>query len=93
VWGNTGVNPKTEVKIREGMAVIGKAMKKAIISFVLLYQKIAPEFIRGACRFEPSCSNYMIMAIEKYGSAKGILKGIVRICRCNPFFKGGIDYP
>ena len=45
------------------------------------------------CRFEPSCSEYMILAVEKYGGVKGLCMGIWRILRCNPLCKGGADYP
>jgi putative membrane protein insertion efficiency factor len=61
-----------------------------IIYFVRLYQKIPHPKL---CRFEPSCSAYMILAVKKYGGAKGFFKGVTRILRCNPFFKGGVDYP
>jgi len=67
-------------------------MKSIIISFILLYQKIAPNKVRCACRFEPSCSNYMIIAINKYGLIKGINTGIKRIMRCR-IPNGGYDYP
>ena len=67
-------------------------MKKLCIKCIKLYQSI-PFKTHNMCRFYPSCSNYMIMAIDKYGTLKGILKGIKRIIRCNPFSKGGIDYP
>ena len=43
------------------------------------------------CRFTPSCSEYTKLAVMKYGTVKGIWKGIKRISRCNPFFTGGID--
>jgi putative membrane protein insertion efficiency factor len=45
------------------------------------------------CRFEPSCSAYMILAVEKHGAVKGFFKGVWRIIRCNPFSKGGEDVP
>lgn len=45
----------------------------------------------GFCRFHPSCSEYSIQAIEKYGILKGGLKACWRILRCNPFNKGGND--
>jgi hypothetical protein len=45
----------------------------------------------GCCRFQPTCSEYAIKAIEKYGLLKGILKACWRILRCNPWNKGGID--
>ena len=43
------------------------------------------------CKFYPTCSEYTKQAIEKYGCIKGIIKGIFRILKCNPFSKGGYD--
>jgi len=57
---------------------------------VEMWQKIPKQ---PHCRFYPSCSNYLLLAVEKYGFLKGAFKGILRILRCNPFFKGGIDFP
>lgn len=45
------------------------------------------------CRFEPSCSEYFIQAVEKYGPLRGACKGAWRICRCNPWGGGGYDPP
>jgi len=45
----------------------------------------------GRCRFHPTCSEYAIAAIEKYGLIIGIFKACWRILRCNPWSKGGID--
>lgn len=66
--------------------------KRLIITLIILYQKYAPEKIRSACLFKPCCSEYMKLAIEKYGALRGILKGIRRICRCR-YPNGGIDEP
>ena len=66
--------------------------KKAIICIIKIYQRYAPEAIRNKCRFEPSCSEYMIIAIEKYGLIKGLRKGFDRLHRCN-INDGGYDYP
>ena len=44
------------------------------------------------CRYYPSCSNYMLIAIKEWGIFKGFLLGIKRICRCRPGKPGGIDY-
>ena len=67
-------------------------LKKALIWFVHLYQRYAPDEVRLKCVFEPSCSEYMILAIKKYGGFKGVLKGVQRLLRCHPP-NGGKDYP
>lgn len=67
-------------------------LKRMAIGTVLLYKAIAPMSIRKECRFTPSCSSYMIMAINKYGLFIGVYKGIRRILRCHPP-NGGEDYP
>ncbi|HHY78122.1 MAG TPA: membrane protein insertion efficiency factor YidD [Clostridiales bacterium] len=66
-------------------------MKYLIIFFIKLYQIVISPISPGKCRFTPSCSNYTIEAIRKYGSIRGIIMGIKRIMRCNPFNPGGYD--
>ena len=68
------------------------SIKHIMLLIVKLYQRIAPISIRSKCRFEPSCSQYMILSIEKYGFIKGFHKGIKRIKRCN-IHDGGYDEP
>ncbi len=70
-----------------------------VVSLIKLYQKILSfdhGFFRflfpfGYCRFKPTCSEYAIQAIQKYGIIKGTLKAGWRILRCNPWNKGGWD--
>lgn len=59
-------------------------MKAAVICLVRIYQRFAPESVRRKCRFEPSCSVYMIQAVEKYGVIRGVRKGVSRLRRCKP---------
>ncbi len=66
--------------------------KWLIIYFIKIYQRFSPESIRLKCRFEPSCSEYMIQAIQKHGIFKGIKQGISRLKRCN-INGGGFDEP
>ena len=66
--------------------------KKMLINAILLYQKYAPERIRQRCVYEPTCSNYMIQAIEKYGVIRGVWKGTRRLLRCH-YPNGGVDNP
>jgi len=68
---------------------INKLIKKFFISLVKFYQLVISPAINGKhiCRFEPTCSSYMIEAIENKGVLKGIFLGTKRILRCNPFSK------
>ena len=74
------------------LAYIFLTTKRMFICAIKLYQKYAPDSLRNKCRFEPSCSEYMILAIEKYGLIKGLQKGICRLKRCN-IDGGGFDFP
>lgn len=65
-------------------------MKSIIINFVRLYQKWISPLFPPSCRYRPTCSTYMIEAVEKHG-IKGVLMGIARILRCHPFVEGGED--
>ena len=67
-------------------------MRTIILFFIRVYQRYASEDIRLACVFTPSCSEYMVLSIEKYGLIYGGIKGVKRLKRCN-FPNGGEDYP
>lgn len=45
----------------------------------------------SACRYHPTCSEYMLQSIKKYGTARGVARGIARLLRCHPFHAGGFD--
>ena len=67
-------------------------MKKILIGLVKIYQKyLSPLKGRSTCIYFPTCSQYAVEAIEKYGALKGGLLTVWRILRCNPFAKGGYD--
>lgn len=67
-------------------------MKKILIGLVKIYQKyLSPLKGYSTCIYFPTCSQYAVEAIEKYGALKGGLLAVWRILRCNPFAKGGYD--
>ena len=69
-------------------------MKKIMIFLLKVYKKTIYQMISACgiyCKYYPTCSEYMVQAIEKYGVIKGFLLGIKRILKCNPFSKGGYD--
>lgn len=65
-------------------------MKNIVIKLIRFYQKIPGSF-HFKCRFQPTCSNYAIEAIERFGVIKGINLSIKRIIKCNPFGPSGYD--
>ena len=66
-------------------------MKQLLIAMVRGYQVGLSPMMGGACRFEPSCSNYMIEALNVHGAVKGTLLGLWRILRCHPWGDYGYD--
>ena len=75
------------------MSVIYRLPALTIIGFVRVYQFTLSPIFGRYCRFQPTCSNYMIQAVEKYGAVRGAAMGIWRILRCHPFCRGGYDPP
>ncbi len=66
-------------------------MKFLVLDFLRLYQTWISPFLPPSCRFTPTCSTYMMQAVEKYGTLRGTWLGTKRILRCQPFCKGGHD--
>jgi len=64
-----------------------------LILAIRAYQVTLSPLIGPVCRFEPSCSRYMIGALRKYGVLKGLWKGTGRVLRCHPWHPGGYDPP
>lgn len=66
-------------------------MKKLILLLIRFYRKYISPLKPPCCIYNPTCSEYAIDAINKYGALKGSFMAIKRILRCNPFSKGGYD--
>lgn len=93
--GTSTALPSTVVSVlAAAVALVFFCLKaKALIrSTVLIYQRYAPEKLRRSCLFTPSCSEYMLLAIDKYGTLVGFFKGCVRLGRCH-HPNGGVDFP
>ena len=68
-------------------------MRHLGIGLVRLYQLlISPMLPAGTCKYHPSCSQYAIDALRKYGLVVGSVKAAWRLLRCNPWSRGGVDY-
>ncbi len=73
--------------------VASRAVSLVLVAFVRVYQYCIRPVLPAACRFQPSCSEYFILAVRKYGPIVGSAKGVWRVCRCHPFNEGGLDPP
>lgn len=71
--------------------VIEMSLRRPVVGAVRAYQKFVSPLLPPSCRYHPSCSEYAVQAVLKYGVLKGSLMGAWRIMRCNPFSKGGFD--
>jgi len=65
-------------------------MRKVLVVIIRAYQ-IATSNVAPRCKYYPSCSNYAVTAIGRYG-VKGVAMSVARIARCNPWSHGGVDY-
>lgn len=66
-------------------------LKKFLINLIKFYRKYISTMKTTKCPYYPSCSEYGLQAVEKYGALKGGALAAYRILRCNPFSKGGYD--
>ncbi len=66
-------------------------MQKLIILIIKFYQKYISPMKRTKCPYYPTCSQYGLEAVKIHGALKGSMLAAWRICRCNPFSKGGYD--
>jgi putative membrane protein insertion efficiency factor len=66
-------------------------MKRVILNSLYFYRKVVSPLKPPTCRFYPTCSQYAVEAVEKYGAAKGSYLSAKRVLKCHPFHPGGYD--
>ncbi|HOC08965.1 MAG: membrane protein insertion efficiency factor YidD [Clostridiales bacterium] len=66
-------------------------MKNILIFIINIYRRFISPIKTGKCRFYPTCSEYAVQSIERYGAVKGMLMAIKRVLKCHPFHPGGYD--
>ena len=65
--------------------------RKLAVGAIRTYKRFISPLLPPACRFTPTCSQYAVIAIQRYGVLRGGVMGAARVLRCNPFSKGGFD--
>ncbi len=71
----------------------GRLVVGLLILAIRVYQLTISPLLGPLCRFEPSCSRYLIGSLRRYGLLRGLWKGIGRLLRCHPWHPGGYDPP
>ncbi|HZU26619.1 MAG TPA: membrane protein insertion efficiency factor YidD [Bryobacteraceae bacterium] len=66
-------------------------MRQIIIGALRLYKRWVSPLLPSACRFHPTCSEYMMEAVDRFGVLRGTGLGLARLLRCHPFHPGGVD--
>jgi len=66
-------------------------VQRLVIVLLRFYKKFLSPLLPSACRYYPTCSEYMIEAVRRYGAARGVWLGLRRLLRCHPFHAGGFD--
>ena len=64
-----------------------------LIGAARIYQWTLSPLFGPACRYQPTCSEYFVVSVKKYGAVRGVWRGVRRICRCHPLYPGGYDPP
>ena len=67
------------------------AVARVFMSMVRGYRRYISPLLPDSCIYSPTCSDYMLEALQKYGAARGFWLGFKRIMRCHPFHRGGYD--
>ena len=68
-------------------------LRRAATAPIRAYQRLLSPLLRPRCRYYPSCSEYAVQSIERFGILRGAVLAAWRLLRCNPLSRGGFDYP
>jgi uncharacterized protein len=66
-------------------------MQRIVVALLKAYKHVISPLLPSACRFYPTCSEYMMEAVKLHGAARGVWLGLKRLGRCHPFCEGGFD--
>lgn len=68
-----------------------RGVKRFLMGLIRFYRRAISPLLPPSCRFVPTCSDYALQAIEKYGALRGAWLAVLRILKCHPFHPGGYD--
>ena len=82
---------RKRAKGRKRLTIWLSSMTSLVVKAIQIYQRFGPYVLPRSCRFYPSCSQYALESIQKYGLLRGIWRSLLRLCRCVSFSPGGYD--
>jgi putative membrane protein insertion efficiency factor len=85
--GLVGAVPGFESRSRKAVFPV----QKLVIGLLRFYKMCVSPLLPSACRYYPTCSEYMLEAVRRHGAARGVWLGLKRLLRCHPFHEGGFD--
>jgi putative membrane protein insertion efficiency factor len=92
----TADNPKNSIVLPPQSAdtpPLRRVLIAPFVGLIWLYRRFISPLFLPSCRFEPTCSEYAVLALRKYGLVKGLAKAVWRVLRCNPWGGSGYDPP
>lgn len=78
---------------KKSMVIISKSIKFCLIKSVHFYRAVVRPWIPCCCKYEPTCSEYALLCLDLFPLHRAMIKILRRLIFCNPFCKGGVDYP
>jgi uncharacterized protein len=97
VFSGPGSQEQTEngaaASVRRALASLRQLVTDVLCASIRIYQCLLSPLLGNCCRFEPSCSRYTQLCIERLGPVRGTWLGLLRLLRCHPFCPGGHDPP
>ncbi|MGC8792691.1 MAG: membrane protein insertion efficiency factor YidD [Bryobacteraceae bacterium] len=70
---------------------VARVAQRAVLTSLAFYKRVISPCLPSACRYYPTCSEYMMQAVERYGALRGVWMGVKRLLRCHPLAEGGYD--
>ncbi len=83
--------PSTASRAVRGPSTASRAARSVLIAPIVVYRRVLSPALPRRCKYEPTCSHYAVDAIREYGILKGLVLGVWRLLRCNPWSHGGYD--
>ncbi len=80
-----------DYSIRRLFFLINYFIKAIVLGLIIFYKRFISPILPNVCKYQPTCSQYALESIERFGILKGCWMAVWRILRCNPFSKGGYD--